>query len=838
MTGMVWLWAAAALALLGAPALAQTTEGPASGATAAPAGDNAAASTADGEGAEAEKAYSAELTWEEPLARFLSRDEPIYLPNSNSGATVYLPLSPRMEVTSAVLHLEYTNSIALLEDRSVLRISLGDSILAQLPLKRSQPDAVLDIRLPVDLLEPGYNPLNFWVAQHYTVQCEDPSAPELWTQIDHQRSTITFTGRWRETRPTLSMVEDLVDARLATDYQITIVTASGGGGEGGAFRDRQLSWGSVLSQGFALRLRYQPLEVYHATSLQAAVRRGVTDTVVVGTQEEVERLLGASLPGLEGPYLAVRPLPGEATRFLLIVSGRDDDEVSRAVEAFAYMRLPLPDAPYTTIGTTDAPAWPEYSARFAVRPGGRYPFNYFDYQSTTMQGISAASLELPVWVPPDLFTRESSMVEISLHFAYGAGLRRDSVLNIFLNGRFERVIHLRDENGGVYQDYKVYIPLRSFRGGMNTLAFTPRMMPLITGECEAVQDQNLLLTIFDDSVLNLPEASHYVAMPDLGLFSRAGFPLAVNPSGEDDAVMILGDDSETIAAAWMVLAKLAQVVSRPLTFSEVTFSQPPDDRNVLVVGPAGLLPGELAEGSPVTLEGNGPSTHPTAVDDMAGEEDQGFFSRLFGGRLRLGPPSMKTYRARIVHDGSLGRSIAALQYESPRKRGRSVTAFLAASPERLHQGMRQAVTTGIWDGLTGGLTVWEDGSDTPKTFNVSDTYHVGDLSTQARLEYYFSRNPWFWTLLLVVLMVLFALLTLLLLRRYKAREIGEVDERHPDDEWTVYEDEERLDNDPVTFARGPIKRDADPDAALRTELEDPWMDDDRGRDDDGDEPRR
>jgi len=727
-----------------------------------------------------------EIAWEEPLARFLARDEPIYLPNSSSAATVFVPLSPRMEITSAVLHLEYTNSIALLEDRSVLRVSLGDTILAQLPLKRNQPSAVVDIRLPLSLLESGYNPLNFWVAQHYTLQCEDPSAPELWTQIDAHRSTVTFTGRWRRAEPTLAILEDLVDARLATDYGLTIVT-------GGEPRDQHLTWGALISQGVALRLRYQPLQVRHAQTLAPRPGQKPTDMVVVGTREEVAGLVGqAAVAGVEGAYLGVQTLPSDPTRFLLIVSGRDDDEVTRAVHAFAFMRLPLPDASSTLIAATEIPSWPDYSARYVVHQASKYPFFYFDYKTKTMQGISASALDLPMWVPPDFFTRESSMVEISLHFAYGAGLRRDSVLNIFLNGRFERVIHLRDENGEVFRDYKVYIPLRSFRAGANTLSFIPRMMPLITGECEAVQDQNLLLTIFEDSALSIPEASHYVNMPDLSLFARAGFPLAITRQGENAAVQVLGTDTDTIASAWMIMGRIAQVVSRPVFVSEITFSQPSHDRDILLVGPAELVPPELREAAPISAGTTGPNAHPTALRWIPEPRKQGLLGRIFGDRLRLGQPPIETTVVQVTHDGDLGRNVIALQYESPWESGRSIVAVLAATPERLRGGVSRAIDSGFWDSMTGDLAVWQDDPNSLKSFAVGPSYQVGDISPQARLEYYFSENPWFWTFLLILLMVFFALLTLLLLRRYRQKNLADIEERRAEDEWRIYEGEEAL----------------------------------------------
>ena len=96
-------------------------------------------------------------------------------------------------------------------------------------------------------------------------------------------------------------------------------------------------------------------------------------------------------------------------------------------------------------------------------------------------------------MPADLFAHEDKNVDLILHFAYGAGMRRDSVLNIMLNGRFERAIALDQQGGAIYHKYKIAVPLRSFQPGVNKTRFSPRMMPLITGECLAIQTENLQL---------------------------------------------------------------------------------------------------------------------------------------------------------------------------------------------------------------------------------------------------------------------------------------------------------------------------------------------------------
>ncbi|MDO6806242.1 cellulose biosynthesis cyclic di-GMP-binding regulatory protein BcsB, partial [Wenyingzhuangia sp. 1_MG-2023] len=83
-----------------------------------------------------------------------------------------------------VLHLEYVNSIALIGERSQLVVKLNESVVAQIPLNPARPEGIADIRLPSKRFKSGYNLISFNIVQHYESNCEDPDAPELWSQLD------------------------------------------------------------------------------------------------------------------------------------------------------------------------------------------------------------------------------------------------------------------------------------------------------------------------------------------------------------------------------------------------------------------------------------------------------------------------------------------------------------------------------------------------------------------------------------------------------------------------------------------------------------------------------
>jgi len=474
-----------------------------------------------------------------------------------------------------------------------------------------------------------------------------------------------------------------------------------------------------------------------------------------------------------------------------VVSGTTAAEVTQAARAFTLMNFPYPDTAGMIVNKIDFPDLANYAGRNIVSEDGIYRFSQFDFRSTTVKGPGGSalvhdehveSLHVEVIMPPDLFAHEDTNVELELHFAYGAGLRKDSVLNIYLNDRFEKAIGLTVEGGVVYHKYRVSIPLRSFQAGFNDLRFSPRLVPLITGECQIYNTENLILTIFDDSTLRVPKASHYVAMPSLRLLVRTGFPYTVKNGGVGALLHVAANDSKTVASAWMVMAKLAQRHLRALDQTLVSFGLPQNsNHDLIVVGSLGKVPANLLKGAP--LEFGRPSRVPYAVAVERPAEDRtttGPLQWLLPGTsrpLERGGADVDPNKVAIVTQTSdLTRSALTMQYQSPLSSGRTATVFAGANEDVLLQGISELIKPELWDDLQGNLVVWSKGVEAVSWQKVGADYHVGAISTPVRVEYYFSNYPWIWLVVLAVLLVLLALLTTRMLNRYRLRHHAKLEE--------------------------------------------------------------
>lgn len=749
--------------------------------------------------AEAAKTASASLT----LASLLPASQPIRLRYTSDEFTLYIPVSPRSKVKSALLHLQLTNSISLLRERSQLAVRLNGRVLAQVPLNPAQPEASVDIRLPAALLKPGYNQLTFSVAQHYTLRCEDPSAPELWTEIDPVASTLTFDSDLAPLQPRLSDMAQLFDPKLGGEQGLTIVTAAPA-----PMRDDQLQWGMLVAQGAALRLQYAPLRVRHEiaarSSAEARPRASTanfpglkqdalqsSDSALIGTKAELEPYLAKSiLDGITGSFLGVYALDADPRRFVLVVSGNTAAEVAQAARSFAFLNFPYPDTPSVLVSAIEYAALTDYSGKNTLTPNGIYRFSQLDFKSTTVRGTAASSLineehvqslELEVVMPADLFAHEDRNVDLILHFAYGAGLRRDSVLNILLNDRFERAIALDQQSGAVYQKYRIAIPLRSFQPGVNKIRFAPRMMPLITGECQAIQTENLQLTLYEDSSLNMPNAAHFVSMPNLRLLVRTGFPYTVKTDGSAALVHVASNDSKTIAAAWMLIAKLAQRNGHPLHQLGISFSLPQDNKDLIVVGITGKIEPKLLQGAPLEFGKFSRIPYPIAVERAAEEWPRDWLERLLPGTSRplaAGTEGDSGNKTVVVSQASALVSHAlAMQYRSPVASGRTALALMAANEDVLLLGMTELIKPEIWNDLQGNVVIWNKGAASVSWQKVGGEYTVGEVSVPSRLEFYFSKYPWLWFITLLALTVLLAWVTVRLLRRFRLKNHPRAPER-------------------------------------------------------------
>jgi hypothetical protein len=700
------------------------------------------------------------------LERLMSRSEQVMLQSATDRYVFSIPLSPRVRVRKATLELVFTNSISLLEPRSQLRVSLNGKVLAQTLLQAAQPERVMRVNLPPEIMELGYNELELQASQHYADKCEDPTASELWTHIDTNKSRLRFEYVRRPVDVGLAAIPKMVDPLGWEPYRLTILTPSF------MLEEADLKHGANLGAGLASLLKYRPLQLAHAGVLSAdAITRETavgrvaligndaeTDAILLGTADELAPFLPTSVVAeIDGPYIGITRHVADRTRFVLVISGLDSDEVTVAAEAFALAGESLPEVSGMTVRDVVAPEITRYANTNAIQSDQRYPFSGFGVKTTTLGGSGSEYMDIELWVPPDLFVPADSSLQVHLHMAYGAGSDATSVVNVELNERFASAIRLVDVDGGVFRDYVVPLPASWLQPGTNTLRFRAHMTPVSEGDiCFAPSGEALLASIFDDSWLLLSDAQHHVELPDLQLMARTGFPFSSPADGSELHVRTTSLDGDTVASAWMLLGKLTQLSGIAPWKATIGTDPAPKGRHEIIVGPVAELPEPPMDAAPVQFGENG-LLKSEILRMPRGRNDSRLVKSFFpAGQGLANQQTVVPALASVGYAADLDERSYLIQYESPVEAGRLVTVVTSMSSSALRQAVARLVEFDLWGSLYGDLAVWTPTLEAAETSWVGDRFHLGEADLQSRANFFFSERPWVWIGMLIVAALIFA----------------------------------------------------------------------------------
>ncbi|MDZ7783801.1 MAG: cellulose biosynthesis cyclic di-GMP-binding regulatory protein BcsB [Halioglobus sp.] len=273
------------------------------------------------------------------LSEFRSEGSQLMLRGQAPSAELFIPLSAASRVDAAELELHLVNSIALIEERSVLRVNFNGVTVGQIRLRRDRPEILATVTLPASLWEPGFNRLQFAASQQVEAQCASPDAPELWTELDLYASRLRVDYRATETPLALSDLSDIFGTGIGSAAQVTLLTPPGDNTE---MLDRALP---MVAQALALRRNYAPLAVRHAhwtTRWPAGSAGGRVTTdewsdaarktlsrsafywpgaaqqsvhVVVGRRDQLAEILPANIvDSIEGAHLSLERTPAADSR--------------------------------------------------------------------------------------------------------------------------------------------------------------------------------------------------------------------------------------------------------------------------------------------------------------------------------------------------------------------------------------------------------------------------------------------------------------------------------------------------------------------------------------------
>ena len=665
--------------------------------------------------------------------------------------TLKIPIPARWDVKKAVISFEYVNSTALLAGSSRMVIKINGTTVSQINLNPRAPEGSVKLVIPGSAFQTGYNDLSFVVSQHYTNDCEQPCAADLWTTLKLDKAMAEIEYSLKPVPVKLSSVSDfLFDPRILPYGEVNLVLENQNADT--------VTVALVAASGIARRFDYR--KVLFTTSDD--IKPGC-DNVIIGGKGFVTEFMkakGMTLPNIMGPFLKAMqlPSPGPAPSVtdpyhaLLVVSGRTIDQLKLAASTLAIISPSFSNSDELVLTEFKLADIPMYGGKLIVTYDKKYTLKDLDFNTITLKGFNASARDISFRLPADALIKPNLYVDFALNYSYGASLGPGSVINILLNGNHVRAIPLDNVKGELIEGYKLRIPSYLFKPGDNHLRIVAAMIPLNNKSCENLLVENLFLTIFENSTLSFPQLPHFAELPNLELFMLNGFPFTRWPDGKNSVFYLTGNDFTTINAALNLAGMISQINGYPLFGTRVVYTDPKKfDGELIIVGNLAAIPERYRQQAPLKLVGE--NTVPYLFTRNWSEEKTVAISKQIS-TLQPGKGAL-------------------MEFLSPFSEGRTVLMMTAVIPHDLETLSNALTETSVQSACTGDLSIvdLEQPEFKVDSLLVGKKYisgRSGDVSTIKRYLYF---NPWLYYLVTTLALITISLLLFYLLKQFRKRRL-------------------------------------------------------------------
>ncbi|MGH6980583.1 MAG: cellulose biosynthesis cyclic di-GMP-binding regulatory protein BcsB, partial [Stellaceae bacterium] len=288
---------------------------------------------------------------------------------------------------------------------------------------------------------------------------------------------------------------------------------------------------------------------------------------------------GLTLPQAAGPTLAMVPNPTDPNGKLLLVLGRNADDLKIAARGLALGHGAFKAGAVSAVASVAVPERKPYDAPGWIADTHTVKFSEL---ATTDQlrsrGIRPEPIVIDFRSAPDYFNWIDATIPMKLRFHVNPEQIVDlgrSRLDVSLNNTPFRSVPLSETGtlinpGGARHDGTVDIP-PFLLTGRNRLSFYFDLQP--SPQCDATKASTLAEEIDPNSTIDLSQSPHYAPMPNLSFFANAGFPFTRDADLSHTAVVmpdqITSDDTEAFLET---MAMFGEATGYPTLNAEVVRS--------------------------------------------------------------------------------------------------------------------------------------------------------------------------------------------------------------------------------------------------------------------------
>ncbi|MDW5316210.1 cellulose biosynthesis cyclic di-GMP-binding regulatory protein BcsB [Rhizobium sp. PL01] len=688
-------------------------------------------------------------------------------------------LTPQQAATGTKLNLGYQNSIFVAPETSRLTVEVNNTKIAEEAIRSPESISDLSLNLPKDLLKPGANLIRMRSNQRHRTDCSVQSTYELWSNIDAEKTYLSFAGNDPLPMQSLDDIRAIgVDESGLTRFNFVVPALEQPGSTVPLMR---------LAQGLAV-LADMPNQSFSFETNKLPPSGPGEMTVLVGTPAELSPLF-ASLPdGAASAPVAGFVQDAKTGLPVLVITGPTWQAIRSAIESIV---APTDVAGPVRRDVITTQRWRAPDAPFLFSDS-RLPFSQLGLKTEEFTGRRFRT-DFTIGIPSDFYAAAYGEAVILLDAAYTAAVLPGSHIDIYVNDSIASTVPITSSGGGLLRHLPINVTMRHFRPGVNTIAIEAILETETDKVCApgATGTDAPRFALFDTSEFHMPDFARVGQLPNLAATAGTGAPYN---RGTDPVPLFMDRiDANTLSAAATFLGRLAVGAGHPLAVETVASPALIGNRSAIFIGSLSQMPPmvftqmNISEASRNTW-GPDTGTQAQGVDTQAAYDEWrdklkgGLFSSQISAleawlkqnfditltSLRFAPRSESSFMP------SSAASLLMAQASSPDGTG-TWTVVAAPTGKDLRDSMQSLSGQANWSQLDGRISTYEGGTKTVQTVPVNSFQFVptqaGSFSNYRLIAAnWLSTNILSYAVLLAVLAVILGLATATMLGNLGRRQ--------------------------------------------------------------------
>ncbi|MBQ2382082.1 MAG: cellulose biosynthesis cyclic di-GMP-binding regulatory protein BcsB [Succinivibrio sp.] len=667
-------------------------------------------------------------------------------------------------VTGGTLELYYTPSPALIPVRSHLNVYFNGLLIKSLPILKEHLGNKTFAKIAIDPKAlADSNQIEFEFIGHYSDICENPVDSSLWLNISAQSVLVLDKQQLHIANDLSSFPTPFFNVTTNTASTLPIIFSDEPDANTLKAASIFASFGGVLT---AWRGVDYPVLINQLPSNGHAV--------VFITNDKRPYFL-KDYPKSDVPTVEMADIPGTQSNKLLIISAPTSEKLIEASKALALGNV-LFNGPVTEIlGYTEVEKRKPYDSPNWIDSSKKVYFGQlttFDGQLSA-NGIEPAPINVQLNLPPDLYFVNGSRVDMNLIYKYTKPTETGmSQLRFILNNHLVRSYPLKpdsqqdkiSENLPIMGAVNLFGTSKvdaSFIRPTNSLTFDFDYSNIYTSkkdECTTQAPIPHRVEIDPASNIDFTGIYHFTQMPNLSLFWQSGYPFSIYADLQQTAAVIENTkDTEQLSTLLNSLGRIGAQLGYASTNIEILTKIDDksedvlEDKDILVIG---NIPELLKDDDNVAI--------------VLSKTEQAISTSFNSDNPNRFDPDKKNLNTTIRTRNSNGLG-AIVSFQSPLNSDRTVVAMLSDSPEGLaHVNSNLVLNRSKFD-ARGTVTVMK--SEEARSFDVGQTYYLGNLPWYQRIFYMLLDKPWLLMFLSIFCAVIFCLLAYKILKKIQVERI-------------------------------------------------------------------